>query len=780
MTRARSEGKTRREVLYGLHGVHLDAYCSIVDPDNIWPVRHYTLRRWVPIWGALAFWLYVALQQACYHNRARKGGDRSWCYRSRARLAKEASMGHGTVDRLLHDSPDRKTGGRFARTGLCHWITRTELRGMSESSGKSVQWPNRYDIALTPPLAPLDQRGLAQYLLENGVKPNSDVEAALGPLEELSGVRGLDGLLELMDTYARRFSPPPWWPNDEILLPPGEYFRTPTDVVRALRLQARSESTMEAVRDACSRLYRAFIDQPQPLIQTQYFRQEWVPLLGHSLALLIVILRSYCFWSADELRDTVTIYPGEIANTIGITRRHLARLLDTDWARLFLTLVESGKGKPMVVKVLLKEELVPADIPLYHQLLLGNAPARASANAESAEAEKGHSGRQKGEEKGHSGRQKGEGKGHSGHQKRGSKDILGEGKGHSGHHVNTLITVVSTDDGSVGLKEKKHPGEPSTATTILLEDFGIGPPAKSKILKLDPSPEVLLAWLLYVVTQENLLQGEYNVPGYAARHFLEGERAPHRFEIWASLTPGDWRALWRHWYYDSRHYQMGAAQAYASLQDEEGRVGEWESYAEMAGAWEADFAGVFHDGPFGDEVVTPTRVKDLIHEAFSPPGSFQIQEDRYRCSLTIVPADSRTATWASANERDIEYLLGLHGIFHVVRVQESVHEEDLSVAVEEGQAAQDRGGLTEQELLKWSAALGELQLQMTQATFDTWLRDSRLLSHDDGVWTIGVKTGYAKDWLEHRLATTIRRTIARLTRTEGVEVRFVVMGEPEE
>ncbi|MCK4316670.1 MAG: chromosomal replication initiator protein DnaA, partial [Anaerolineae bacterium] len=73
----------------------------------------------------------------------------------------------------------------------------------------------------------------------------------------------------------------------------------------------------------------------------------------------------------------------------------------------------------------------------------------------------------------------------------------------------------------------------------------------------------------------------------------------------------------------------------------------------------------------------------------------------------------------------------------------------------------------------WSAALGELQLQMTQATFDTWLRDSRLLKYEDGTFVVAVKSGYAKDWLEHRLLATIKRTLARLT-GRTVEVKFVV------
>ncbi len=76
----------------------------------------------------------------------------------------------------------------------------------------------------------------------------------------------------------------------------------------------------------------------------------------------------------------------------------------------------------------------------------------------------------------------------------------------------------------------------------------------------------------------------------------------------------------------------------------------------------------------------------------------------------------------------------------------------------------------------WPAALGELQLQMTKATFDTWLRDSRLLKYEDGVFVVGVQSGYAKDWLENRLLATIKRTLARLT-GQAIEVKFIVCGE---
>lgn len=61
----------------------------------------------------------------------------------------------------------------------------------------------------------------------------------------------------------------------------------------------------------------------------------------------------------------------------------------------------------------------------------------------------------------------------------------------------------------------------------------------------------------------------------------------------------------------------------------------------------------------------------------------------------------------------------------------------------------------------WQAALGELQLQMTRATYDTWLRGSRVISCDGNIFTIFVRHAYAVDWLQNRLLPVIRRTLRR-------------------
>lgn len=76
----------------------------------------------------------------------------------------------------------------------------------------------------------------------------------------------------------------------------------------------------------------------------------------------------------------------------------------------------------------------------------------------------------------------------------------------------------------------------------------------------------------------------------------------------------------------------------------------------------------------------------------------------------------------------------------------------------------------------WKAALGELEMQMTRATFTTWLQGTKALSCADGEFVIGVRNDFAKDWLENRLYDLIARTLASVT-GQRVNVRFVVWSD---
>ncbi|MCI0476568.1 MAG: chromosomal replication initiator protein DnaA [Anaerolineales bacterium] len=73
----------------------------------------------------------------------------------------------------------------------------------------------------------------------------------------------------------------------------------------------------------------------------------------------------------------------------------------------------------------------------------------------------------------------------------------------------------------------------------------------------------------------------------------------------------------------------------------------------------------------------------------------------------------------------------------------------------------------------WHATLGELQLQMTKATFDTWVRPTHAIAYRDGEMTVGVHSPYAKEWLENRLHTTIARTVTGIV-GRSVQVQYIV------
>ena len=73
----------------------------------------------------------------------------------------------------------------------------------------------------------------------------------------------------------------------------------------------------------------------------------------------------------------------------------------------------------------------------------------------------------------------------------------------------------------------------------------------------------------------------------------------------------------------------------------------------------------------------------------------------------------------------------------------------------------------------WQSALGQLQMEMPKASFDTWVRDTQLVAYENGRFTIGVNNAYARDWLESRLSSTANRLLMGIMNRD-VELAFVV------
>jgi chromosomal replication initiation ATPase DnaA len=73
----------------------------------------------------------------------------------------------------------------------------------------------------------------------------------------------------------------------------------------------------------------------------------------------------------------------------------------------------------------------------------------------------------------------------------------------------------------------------------------------------------------------------------------------------------------------------------------------------------------------------------------------------------------------------------------------------------------------------WQAAKSELELQMTKATFNSWLSSAELVGVAGNEWQIAVRNDAAREWVENRLAQTISRALASII-GHPVALRFLV------
>jgi chromosomal replication initiator protein len=73
----------------------------------------------------------------------------------------------------------------------------------------------------------------------------------------------------------------------------------------------------------------------------------------------------------------------------------------------------------------------------------------------------------------------------------------------------------------------------------------------------------------------------------------------------------------------------------------------------------------------------------------------------------------------------------------------------------------------------WQATVGQLQMDMPKASFDTWVRSAEFINCEASCITIGVPNAYARDWLDKRLTSTVGRILSNLLEAPH-EVKFIV------
>ena len=73
----------------------------------------------------------------------------------------------------------------------------------------------------------------------------------------------------------------------------------------------------------------------------------------------------------------------------------------------------------------------------------------------------------------------------------------------------------------------------------------------------------------------------------------------------------------------------------------------------------------------------------------------------------------------------------------------------------------------------WAAALGQLQLSVNKANFDTWLRETVGLRFDDEIFVVGTNNDFTREWLDIRMRKVIVQALARVV-GRNIEVSFEV------
>ncbi|MDD5083852.1 MAG: chromosomal replication initiator protein DnaA [Candidatus Moranbacteria bacterium] len=62
----------------------------------------------------------------------------------------------------------------------------------------------------------------------------------------------------------------------------------------------------------------------------------------------------------------------------------------------------------------------------------------------------------------------------------------------------------------------------------------------------------------------------------------------------------------------------------------------------------------------------------------------------------------------------------------------------------------------------WKAVLGELELSISKGEFNTWFKNTSIVSNQDGRVVIGVPSGFAREWLENKVNMHILQSLRHL------------------
>jgi hypothetical protein len=666
-------------------GIYLNKYQEIVKPNQRFLIPNYFIHYWVNRLGPTLAWIVISLQQACWR------ADDDHCTIAQLVIGEEIGIHRHTVSKELHNNP------------LRHWyIPEVQIQpGIINYKDKTYQpLPSKYTVYLSTPLIPEHLAGLYRYFQK--VCPHGQTLEIEQAIDNLLGLKSKDALA-LLDMQARETE---------------QQFETPLPVVQAvamatgLDLETLPEDKAKTLDQKLAGL-ETHLTEISSTICRQYFRVNWVPILGPAMAWLVMIFRSRCYYNQEtgELRDVCLWKKKDIAAMLGQSNQNLRRLLSHKYAGHFFQIVDNQKHKMIVRTAMVQEPLTTESATEFwdRQPDLGKKPRNATIldmtppqNAtildmtppENATILDITSSKTQ-----QISTSPPENATNFDTCKYFKESVPTVDNGHENTIQNNDVVVDNSKD-----KIKK-----------LLLNAGLSGTGLSKLSNKNPplDPKQVQAAILYA--EANKLG-----PGYIYRHLERDDSAIDELFMQFAALDDETLGLFRE--------AVGELKVNGTFTSEirtpipEAKIDLFAKFAEIFAGIEASRVSAIlcHRQQSIEQVYPdePTLDEADPFDTSSGRRAGPADEPAYVTTLPACPEHSR---------RERNYSLDTF----------------------------------------WQQVLGQLQLQMTQGTFDTWLKGTRLIARDGLRFTVEVKNDFAKDWLENRLFRTVQRTIANLVESDA-------------
>jgi hypothetical protein len=680
-------------------------YNAIVQPNRVFTISQYFLRYWLPQLKPSLAWLIIALQQRCYWNE-----QKNWCTVSQEKLAQDTGLSERTIRSLLKEPQ------------ITWFMTHRKQYRYNAQLGRTVRDRTVYAIYQDDPLTPEHQAGLARLLADAGVDNLADTLLLLASfngralaerLEAAAAGETLNSISEGTVTAVAEFA-------------------------LANPINAEMQGLCEAVQ------HRLTQGQGLPLLGTQYFRLNWVPILGVSLSWLVLILRNSCYQNPEsgEVRDVCEWPKTALREALGeSSRRQINNLLQHPASSRFFQDAGSTKNQ-YCFKVQMwqdQEPLTPTDqIRLKNE---GNVLLAVPGQLEFGLTEAFD------------------------HEELASTTVkklpveAANREKFAAITVKNLPVVTSDREKIASTTVKKLPVEAANREKIA----GHVTPLPGKNCRTHEDS-------LNTLNNNNHYQqqhvGDDNVShsGLSLLDLLD-IRPPTR-ESLAELPHmlPEYLEQWVKWD-TSANRDAAGARLYGPG---------WIVLQLRSGLYPPADTGLSPDGlpPVASAIAQlyaaeigplTTLIRFLILEATDPEGEnlgdFTHWETAFKSAV-------------SANVRQWNYVLAVARREHAADRSRQQYQAE-QIQLDSFSAAQ--GDAPESELDRlWRTTQDMVKGQTAQATFDAWISGTRLAEREGSRFTVVVKNSYAKEWLENRLYTTVQRALINAIKDETDQAEVLV------